>query len=397
MNTSSTETMFAHYPVPWQRTIGIHLAFGQGASSEQGDEKGLTHIAEHLCFSGTNTLSEPALAEKIGKYFWHFDAITSGERVRFCCLAEQRYFEEAVETLAEMVFRWNCAPQQWDKEKSELTEEAREYRESEEAGMFRRKKQLLKDVIPLDDSQLSPDETARLEAGTVHRAKAFWDNLIEKAPRSLTLLGELPPARQDFARHALLGRRPATGNKTGTDTMPEWGFVQGKAAFAFWRKGAAPHFLALLLNEIFLLRAAEDAMEIEFIEAQPATAWIAHGTGEPADGGTEAAIFRRTVTEPEFTHAKSLLLRFWDRCRDGIGGEISLEWLSRFTEGGYAPLFSPDAEAYRKMLIKLSFNEFKLFYAGSSPGEGASAEDVSPYRVKARMPEIQGHLGKKRE
>jgi hypothetical protein len=183
--------MHIHRNIPWKKTIALEFSLSRGANFEKKNEKGLTHIAEHLCFSGTDTISEKILSEMIREYFWTIDAITNFSSVTFRCIIERKFFYEAIDTLSAMIFHWKCSKRQWTYEKKHLVDESNEHFSSEEFQIKQKQSQALPDLIPNFITQIPPEITSKLGYEIGEKAKKYWIRLLQNSEQSLTTMGSL--------------------------------------------------------------------------------------------------------------------------------------------------------------------------------------------------------------
>ncbi len=354
--------MYHYKKICWQYTVGLVLTIGNGSNFEQQSEKGFTHIAEHLCFSGTKHWSEKELANRICKQFWHLDAVTNSDSVRFKCIIEKELFCEAIETLQQMVFEWVCSKDQWKHELNELVTEAKIHTKDDVAvAEFDQKQKLLKGIIDLSETQLTPLATARLRSTHIKNIEQYWKRLLHQSRRYLTIIGNLDSKELSDAQHTLLMNNPQISAVKHNEAR--WSKISNEYGTAIVREQSAAHILGLLLNEIFMLRTDQSDIQIDFTQTIDASVWfVLNRNGNSKLKNEIMEVLLQKPSEAEFTIAKKTLLRFWQRCSDGIDSETALSWFSGFTELNYAPFYTTNDSDYFAFLESSTYTQFLEFF-----------------------------------
>lgn len=98
-------TILVH-PVTTAQKVSTQLWFNVGSKHEADSEKGLAHWLEHMCFKGTNLMSETDVRLTTAKLSGTFNATTSYDWTRFYLNYPPQHWFEALPILADMMS--NC-------------------------------------------------------------------------------------------------------------------------------------------------------------------------------------------------------------------------------------------------------------------------------------------------
>jgi len=116
----------------WKNTCGFVITIRNGSLFETKNEEGYTHFAEHMMFSGTKKLSRFKLREKYDKILNSLEATTSRDRVSLFGYFDLQDFDEAIDVLSQMMYKWKCEKENFQDEKKDIQNEIREYSTSYE-------------------------------------------------------------------------------------------------------------------------------------------------------------------------------------------------------------------------------------------------------------------------
>jgi len=112
--------------------IGIWLHVGSGSLNEEENQRGLAHFLEHMAFNGSEHYPPGTLIryyESIGLRFGqHQNAFTSFDQTTYVLSlpdTKEETIRKGLETLADFAFRMSLLPDEINKERNVILEEAR--------------------------------------------------------------------------------------------------------------------------------------------------------------------------------------------------------------------------------------------------------------------------------
>ena len=112
--------------------VGIWLHVGSGSLNEEENQRGLAHFLEHMAFNGTEHYPPGTLVkyyESIGlKFGRHQNAFTSFDQTTYLLSlpdTKEETVSKGLETFADYAFRMSLLPEEIDKERPIILEEAR--------------------------------------------------------------------------------------------------------------------------------------------------------------------------------------------------------------------------------------------------------------------------------
>lgn len=93
-------------PVKTTQNVSTQIWYSVGSKHEADDEKGLAHWLEHMCFKGTDKLSETDIRLTCAKLSGSYNASTNYDRTRYFIDLPAQHWFEALPILADMMT--NC-------------------------------------------------------------------------------------------------------------------------------------------------------------------------------------------------------------------------------------------------------------------------------------------------
>lgn len=354
------DTHFYHHQHSWENTCGFFLSFKAGSLRESKDHEGITHVAEHMMFCGTEKMSLEEFQKKIHYIFSEIRAITSRDRVNIFALFHSDDFDEAVEILEQMIFHWKCTPDAFQEEKKELLEEATDFFDSDEHEKFKSRLDFfpLKQIAPLG----SMNFIQTLSASDIPHIKSYWDDFVMTTPRSLSFIGKLSKQQSEKLQNIFLKNMPQR-EIIGKWNIMDSGFVSEKNIIGFWYKSNTAHLCTIVLDGIFFWRCSKidtpswryDSLITDTI----AEFFMYDKKGKFAD--QEREVFDLHITEEEFLFVQKRIIYLFDENFDVIDAFDSLNWFNDFDVYiyGHANIQSP-LQAYQ-YLRSLTYEDFMKF------------------------------------
>lgn len=111
--------------IPTIRSVSIGVWIGTGSRYETIGNNGISHFLEHMFFKGTERFTARELAEVFDSIGGQVNAFTSKEYTCYYAKVLDEHFPVALDTLADMLFHSQFAPEEIEKEKKVVIEEIR--------------------------------------------------------------------------------------------------------------------------------------------------------------------------------------------------------------------------------------------------------------------------------
>lgn len=116
--------------IPMLRSVSIGIWVGTGSRHENAYNNGVSHFLEHMFFKGTDRFTARELAEVFDSLGGQVNAFTSKEYTCFYAKVLDEHFDTALDTLSDMLFHSQFAPEEIEKEKKVVIEEIRMYEDT---------------------------------------------------------------------------------------------------------------------------------------------------------------------------------------------------------------------------------------------------------------------------
>jgi predicted Zn-dependent peptidase len=108
----------------------VMLAVSYGAMYENEDEKGVSHLIEHLCFKGTEKRDAKEISESIESVGGELNAFTHEETTAYYAKIPSNYLELAVDVLGDIFFNSSFPLDEVQREKNVICEEIKMYHDN---------------------------------------------------------------------------------------------------------------------------------------------------------------------------------------------------------------------------------------------------------------------------
>ncbi|MGI6561172.1 MAG: M16 family metallopeptidase [Clostridia bacterium] len=125
--------------MPYVRSISTGIWVGAGSRYERDNERGISHLIEHMLFKGTERRTGKQIAEEIDNIGGQINAFTGKEMTCYYTKTLDNHFETSLDLLSDMLFNSKFRKEDLDVEKNVVLEEINLYNDSPE--------ELIHDVI----------------------------------------------------------------------------------------------------------------------------------------------------------------------------------------------------------------------------------------------------------
>ena len=116
--------------MPAVRSASIGIWADVGSSSESREQRGISHLIEHMLFKGTDTRSAREIAEAMDGVGGNLNAFTDKETTCYYAKVMDRHVPLAVDVLSDMFLHSTFDPQELAKEQKVVLEEIKMYDDS---------------------------------------------------------------------------------------------------------------------------------------------------------------------------------------------------------------------------------------------------------------------------
>jgi len=108
-------------------SVSFGIFIGTGSKFEEEDEKGISHLIEHMLFKGTTKRSAKEISEELDTVGANINAYTSKETTAYYVQTLAKYLDETVEILSDMFMNSTYTEENLTKEKKVVVEEINMY------------------------------------------------------------------------------------------------------------------------------------------------------------------------------------------------------------------------------------------------------------------------------
>ena len=113
-------------PSPGCEMVAFYVFVNAGVRDEPAHLNGLSHLCEHLLFSGTHRLTQQELFHKITETGGYFNAFTRRDNTLFLAVFPANFIMDGMELLSSMIFKSELTQEAIDREKFVISQEIRE-------------------------------------------------------------------------------------------------------------------------------------------------------------------------------------------------------------------------------------------------------------------------------
>ena len=101
-----------------------------GSRMENNEQKGISHLLEHMLFKGTRTRTKEEISKEIEKYGAEFNAFTDYETTCYWIKVSNKYIDKVEPILEDMVFNSVLPEEELEKEKNVVIQEIKMYEDN---------------------------------------------------------------------------------------------------------------------------------------------------------------------------------------------------------------------------------------------------------------------------
>ena len=105
------------------KSVAIEVSVKVGSNYEKPSQRGISHLLEHMIFEGTKTRTRKQIADEIESLGAEYNAATSTERTYFYINIFKRFFNRALEILADIIQNPALDEKAFQKEKKVILDE----------------------------------------------------------------------------------------------------------------------------------------------------------------------------------------------------------------------------------------------------------------------------------
>jgi zinc protease len=122
--------------------VAVNVWFGVGSVNESEDMNGLAHFQEHMVFKGTKKYGVGEIANLVKSFGGNLNAGTSYSYTMYYIVLPSRAFSQALEIQADAMMHSTFAPEEFQKERLVVIDEARMYDDRPDSFTFYRTMEL---------------------------------------------------------------------------------------------------------------------------------------------------------------------------------------------------------------------------------------------------------------
>ena len=116
--------------MPYVRSASLGIWADVGSAAERREQRGISHLVEHMLFKGTARRSAREIAETMDGVGGNLNAFTDKEATCYYAKVIDHHVPLAIDVLADMFLHSNLAPEELAKEQRVVLEEIRMYDDS---------------------------------------------------------------------------------------------------------------------------------------------------------------------------------------------------------------------------------------------------------------------------
>lgn len=189
--------------------VALHLWVGVGGRDERPEERGFSHLAEHMLFKGTETLGPGFVDREVEAVGGRTNAGTSLDYTFYYMLLPARQATRGIEVLADVAFNSAFDPKEMEREREVVFDEVRLGEDNPRSSLFR---QLYTHVFPGHPygRPVLGDEAA-LRAATRETLRGYYKRHYVPDNMVVVVIGAVDPADVRAAVSRTFTRAPAAG------------------------------------------------------------------------------------------------------------------------------------------------------------------------------------------
>jgi predicted Zn-dependent peptidase len=169
------------------QNVHIGLIINTGSRHENNKEYGIAHLIEHLIFKGTNKHRARYILNRIDAIGGELNAYTTKEKTVIHASVHQKYFERAIDLIAEIFQLASFPENQILKEKEVIKDEIQSYRDNPYEQIYDDFEELLFAKHPLSHSILGSEKS--LNSIQRNQILSFYKKYYFSSNAVLSILG----------------------------------------------------------------------------------------------------------------------------------------------------------------------------------------------------------------
>jgi zinc protease len=198
--------------------VAIYMIVGTGVRYEKPEQLGFAHFQEHMLFKGTDRFGPGYIDRFVEGRGGRSNAVTSFDYTMFWLILPSDGLDAGIALLADMAFRSTFAPQEIDREREVIFEEAKIEQDDPRSAIIRQLYGIVFEGNPYGYPVLGTRPT--LLAADEERLRAF--NKYYYTPQNMTVVvvGPVEPKAVRAVVDRTFGRVPATGYVNAPAPVP---------------------------------------------------------------------------------------------------------------------------------------------------------------------------------
>jgi zinc protease len=198
--------------------VAVYLFVGVGVRYEPPDQLGYAHFQEHMLFKGTDKFGPGHVDRVVEGVGGRSNAVTSFDYTTFYLILPTEATASGIELLSDMAFRSAFVPEEVEREREVIFEEARIEQDNPRTAIIRQLYGLVFAGNPYGRPVLGTRET--MQAATQERLRAFNRRYYVPDNMTLVVAGPVDPPAVRAMVDRTFGRMPATGFKSAPPPAP---------------------------------------------------------------------------------------------------------------------------------------------------------------------------------
>jgi zinc protease len=189
--------------------VAIYMIVGTGVRYEKPDQLGFAHFQEHMLFKGTDRFGPGYIDRFVEGTGGRSNALTSFDYTMYFLLMPADELESGLALLADMAFRSTFAPQEIDREREVIFEEAKIEQDNPRTAIVRQLYAIVFEGNPYGHPVLGTRPT--LMRADQKLLRAFNAHYYTPENMTVVVVGPVEPAAVRTVVDRTFGRAPATG------------------------------------------------------------------------------------------------------------------------------------------------------------------------------------------
>ncbi|MCP9442913.1 MAG: insulinase family protein [Nitrospira sp.] len=206
--------------IPTLKSVTVGMWVNAGSRDETPLEAGFSHFLEHMLFKGTETRSATDISREIDALGGEMNAFTTRETTTFYVKVLDQHLPQALELLADLLYRSRLSPKEIEKEKQVVLEEIRMVQDDPEDLVQELHTGLVMGRHPLSRPVLGQESTiARLRRDDLRR---YLARHYQPQDMVLAVAGNFDQNRLDRVIDRVFGNHFSAVSPDGANGRKRW-------------------------------------------------------------------------------------------------------------------------------------------------------------------------------